>query len=120
MLLSDPPRSYREIHAVLGIPVGIIGPQRARCLDRLRKSIASYTLNEGSQESGRNRLSTSFLPIVGMTDPGGPARELSAWAGIGPEPATAPSPPPRCRTRATPRARPDAPPGGGGPDPQPA
>jgi len=38
MLLSDPPFSYAKIAAVLSIPVGSIGPQRARCLDRLRRS----------------------------------------------------------------------------------
>ena len=40
MLISDPPRSYAEIHEQLGIPVGSIGPQRARCLDRLRRTRA--------------------------------------------------------------------------------
>jgi RNA polymerase sigma factor (sigma-70 family) len=80
MLLSDPPCSYEEIHAVLGIPLGSIGPERARCLDRLRKSVASYALNEGSQESGRDRLGASFLPVIGMADPEGPARELSSRA----------------------------------------
>jgi RNA polymerase sigma factor (sigma-70 family) len=38
MLISDPPFPYAEIHETLGIPVGSIGPQRARCLDRLRRS----------------------------------------------------------------------------------
>jgi RNA polymerase sigma factor (sigma-70 family) len=37
MLTSDPPCSYAEISAALGIPVGSIGPYRARCLDRLRR-----------------------------------------------------------------------------------
>jgi RNA polymerase sigma factor (sigma-70 family) len=36
MLTSDPPSSYAEISAKLQIPVGSIGPQRARCLERLR------------------------------------------------------------------------------------
>jgi RNA polymerase sigma factor (sigma-70 family) len=40
MLISDPPHSYADIHAKLRIPVGSIGPQRARCLDRLRRSSA--------------------------------------------------------------------------------
>jgi RNA polymerase sigma factor (sigma-70 family) len=39
MLASDPPHSYAEISAALGIPVGSIGPQRARCLDRLRRAM---------------------------------------------------------------------------------
>ena len=47
MLLSDPPHSYAEIHEKLGIPVGSIGPQRARCLDRLRRSSAFAALGEG-------------------------------------------------------------------------
>jgi RNA polymerase sigma factor (sigma-70 family) len=40
MLLSDPPYSYAEISVALQTPVGSIGPQRARCLERLRKSYA--------------------------------------------------------------------------------
>ena len=47
MLLSDPPCSYAEISAKLDIPVGSIGPQRGRCLDRLRKSPALIALIEG-------------------------------------------------------------------------
>ena len=47
MLISDPPRSYADIHAELGIPVGSIGPQRARCLERLRRSPAFTALTEG-------------------------------------------------------------------------
>ena len=37
LLLEDPPMSYAEISARLGIPVGSIGPTRRRCLDRLRR-----------------------------------------------------------------------------------
>jgi RNA polymerase sigma factor (sigma-70 family) len=40
MLLADPPYSYAEISATLNIPVGSIGPQRRRCLERLRRSLA--------------------------------------------------------------------------------
>ena len=38
LLTADPPASYADISAKLGIPVGSIGPTRARCLDRLRRS----------------------------------------------------------------------------------
>jgi RNA polymerase sigma factor (sigma-70 family) len=38
MLITDPPPSYAEISSTLQIPVGSIGPQRARCLERLRRS----------------------------------------------------------------------------------
>jgi RNA polymerase sigma factor (sigma-70 family) len=46
MLVSDPPHSYAEISATLDIPVGSIGPQRARCLERMRKSSALTALGE--------------------------------------------------------------------------
>jgi RNA polymerase sigma factor (sigma-70 family) len=38
MLITDPPLSYEDVSTRLGIPVGSIGPTRARCLDRLRQS----------------------------------------------------------------------------------
>jgi RNA polymerase sigma factor (sigma-70 family) len=37
LLTQDPPVPYAEISARLGIPVGSIGPNRSRCLDRLRR-----------------------------------------------------------------------------------
>jgi RNA polymerase sigma factor (sigma-70 family) len=46
MLASDPPASYAEISAALDIPMGSIGPQRGRCLDRLRKSGALAGLGD--------------------------------------------------------------------------
>ena len=36
VLTADPPPSYEQVSAALGMPVGSIGPTRARCLDRLR------------------------------------------------------------------------------------
>ena len=36
LLAADPPASYNEINAALGMPIGSIGPTRARCLERLR------------------------------------------------------------------------------------
>lgn len=39
MLAQEPPSSYREISAELVIPMGSIGPVRARCLRRLRSAI---------------------------------------------------------------------------------
>ena len=35
--MEDPPLPYAEIGARLGIPAGSIGPNRGRCLDRLRR-----------------------------------------------------------------------------------
>ena len=50
MLISDPPHSYAEIHRELGIPIGSIGPQRARCLERMRRSSALAALGEGEEK----------------------------------------------------------------------
>ena len=36
LLIEDPPVPYAEISTRLGIPVGSIGPNRSRCLDKLR------------------------------------------------------------------------------------
>jgi RNA polymerase sigma factor (sigma-70 family) len=44
MLFSDPPRPYQEISSTLGIPVGAIGPTRARCLARARRTPAVAAL----------------------------------------------------------------------------
>lgn len=40
LLMTDPPLSYAEISAQLGIPVGSIGPSRRRCLEKLRRDPA--------------------------------------------------------------------------------
>ena len=53
MLISDPPRPYADIHAELDIPVGSIGPQRARCLERMRRSEAFIALSEDEPRIGR-------------------------------------------------------------------
>jgi RNA polymerase sigma factor (sigma-70 family) len=46
LLMSDPPVPYEEISRQLGIPVGGIGPTRARCLRRLRESPVLVALTE--------------------------------------------------------------------------
>jgi RNA polymerase sigma factor (sigma-70 family) len=40
LLLHDPPLAYEEIGRRLGLPVGSIGPTRARALERIRSSAA--------------------------------------------------------------------------------
>jgi RNA polymerase sigma factor (sigma-70 family) len=44
MLVQDPPAAYREISEKLHMPVGSIGPNRARCLERLRQTPALAAL----------------------------------------------------------------------------
>ena len=41
LLMLDPPPSYEEISAAVGIPVGSIGPTRGRCLDKLKALVTS-------------------------------------------------------------------------------
>jgi RNA polymerase sigma factor (sigma-70 family) len=43
LLVTDPPTPYDEISSILGIPVGSIGPTRARALAQLRKTRAFRT-----------------------------------------------------------------------------
>jgi RNA polymerase sigma factor (sigma-70 family) len=40
VLMASPPPSYAEVAAALGLPLGSIGPTRARCLARLREEMA--------------------------------------------------------------------------------
>jgi RNA polymerase sigma factor (sigma-70 family) len=47
LLVADPPVPYAEISARLGIPVGSIGPNRSRSLDRLRRDPAIVRLING-------------------------------------------------------------------------
>jgi RNA polymerase sigma factor (sigma-70 family) len=51
-LLASPPPSYAEIAAAFEMPVGSIGPTRARCLGRLRDLLAERGIHG---EAGRQR-----------------------------------------------------------------
>ena len=44
LLVSDPMPSYEEIGAAMGMPVGSVGPTRARCLERLRREADAMQL----------------------------------------------------------------------------
>lgn len=52
MLMRDPPEPYAKISADLSIPVGSIGPSRARCLQQLRGNPAVLALIEGPAITG--------------------------------------------------------------------
>lgn len=51
LLIQDPPVPYAQISARLGVPVGSIGPNRRRCLDKLRRHPALAALTD--TETGR-------------------------------------------------------------------
>jgi len=65
-LIEDPPLSYAQISASLGIPVGSIGPLRGRCLDTLRgdPAIAALINADGAgvsdPPSARGRASAGY------------------------------------------------------------
>lgn len=40
LLITDEAKAYRELSALLNMPVGSIGPTRARCLEHLRRLVA--------------------------------------------------------------------------------
>jgi RNA polymerase sigma factor (sigma-70 family) len=54
LLLADPPLSYDEISARLGIPKGSIGPTRARALEQLRSSraLSGWLTDEPARQGG--------------------------------------------------------------------
>ncbi len=52
MLSAEPALSYAEISAVLGIPIGSIGPTRQRCLERLRRNSRLRAFRESLLSEG--------------------------------------------------------------------
>jgi RNA polymerase sigma factor (sigma-70 family) len=54
LLLHDPPLSYATISERLEIPIGSIGPTRARLLTKLRSSPALAALFESARETARH------------------------------------------------------------------
>jgi RNA polymerase sigma factor (sigma-70 family) len=56
LLLEDPPLPYAQISATLGIPVGSIGPSRARCLNKLRHHPAIAALINTEAETTQREL----------------------------------------------------------------
>jgi DNA-directed RNA polymerase specialized sigma24 family protein len=52
MMISDPPSTYAEISAALHVPIGSIGPQRGRCLERMRRSGALAVLTDDAGGTG--------------------------------------------------------------------
>jgi RNA polymerase sigma factor (sigma-70 family) len=56
LLIEDPPLPYAEIGARLGTPAGSIGPNRARCLDRLRRDPVIAALINPDPASTRAKM----------------------------------------------------------------
>jgi RNA polymerase sigma factor (sigma-70 family) len=67
LLIQDPPVSYAEISARLGISVGSIGPMRRRCLDRLRRhpaiaALINTEVSSADPPAGRARSACQRQP----------------------------------------------------------
>jgi RNA polymerase sigma factor (sigma-70 family) len=51
VLMADPPPSYEEVSAALDMPIGSIGPTRARCLEHLRRHAARVGITDAPGDS---------------------------------------------------------------------
>jgi RNA polymerase sigma factor (sigma-70 family) len=51
MLAGDPPPSYEDVGAALGMPIGSIGPTRGRCLATLRRALAGTRISTPPPDS---------------------------------------------------------------------
>jgi RNA polymerase sigma factor (sigma-70 family) len=66
LLIQDPPLSYAAISTRLDVPVGSIGPNRSRCLDRLRRDPAIAALiNAEASASGPARPGSGVFQLAG-------------------------------------------------------
>ena len=63
LLSQDPPVPYAQISAILGIPVGSIGPIRRRCLQKLRSDPAIAALINDEPAPTATRLSPSGFRV---------------------------------------------------------
>ena len=85
MLIADPPVPYTEISDRLGIPVGSIGPNRHRYLDRLRRAPAIARLIDAEAGAKYGKAPTTTASRVAQLHAQGyladDARVSSAWAG---------------------------------------
>jgi RNA polymerase sigma factor (sigma-70 family) len=62
LLLEDPPLPYAQISARLGIPVGSIGPSRARCLNKLRHHPAIAALMNTEAKTTQHEIHDQAAP----------------------------------------------------------
>lgn len=51
LLMLEPPPSYEEISAAMGIPIGSIGPTRGRCLAHLHEILAAISTSDADRRS---------------------------------------------------------------------
>ncbi|MGE5291375.1 MAG: RNA polymerase sigma factor [Micromonosporaceae bacterium] len=54
VLIATPPPSYTEVAAALDMPIGSIGPTRARCLKQLRQIFVGREVSESASRAHNN------------------------------------------------------------------
>ena len=64
LLIADPPLPYTEISARLGIPIGSIGPNRSRCLAKIRRHPTIAALINSKKDAAADRESPTFLKAL--------------------------------------------------------
>jgi RNA polymerase sigma factor (sigma-70 family) len=52
VLMADPPPSYEDVGAALGMPIGSIGPTRGRCLEQLRRAVQHAGVHADAGDEG--------------------------------------------------------------------
>lgn len=67
LFLEEPVPSYEEIHRRAGIPIGSIGPTRARCLEKLKNRLDDLSTPTPPPSTGRE-ASTSKAPETGTRE----------------------------------------------------
>ena len=60
--MADPPIPYAEISTMLGIASGTIGPNRSRCLDRLRRDPIFAALINADASSATGEIDGQPVP----------------------------------------------------------
>jgi RNA polymerase sigma factor (sigma-70 family) len=64
LLIVEPPLPYTEISRRLGMPIGSIGPTRARCFARLRRELVALDANGGYGAGSDDRGSCRGRPAM--------------------------------------------------------
>lgn len=59
VLMADPPPAYATVAAALNLPIGSIGPTRARCLSKLRQKPGISALSDGMSAWDKSRGSAT-------------------------------------------------------------
>lgn len=67
LYFEDPRPAYGTLAERLGVPVGSLGPTRARCFDRLREGLAAFERGGADDAAGINRTPPPTSPDDGAS-----------------------------------------------------